>query len=252
MEIVDLSVPIVASPAETPDLLRTEIEFADHAAGADAIGDLFGVGRELLRDGEGWAVETFTRFGTHNSTHVDAPYHYNSTIRGEPAQTIDQLPLSWFFAPGVVLDFHDRDDGDAIDVVDIEAALETTGHLLRALDIVLIRTGRDTFIDEPDYMARGPGVTPEATRWLYEHGVRVMGIDAWGWDRPLWMQAREALASGKPGVFWAAHQTDLAYCQIERVANLSQLPATGFTVACFPLRLVGASAAPARVVALIN
>ena len=120
------------------------------------------------------------------------------------------------------------------------------------VSFVLIRTGRDTFIDEPDYMARGPGVTPEATRWLYEHGVRVMGIDAWGWDRPLWMQAREALASGKPGVFWAAHQTDLAYCQIERVANLSQLPATGFTVACFPLRLVGASAAPARVVALIN
>ena len=47
--------------------MRTEIEFADHAAGADAIGDLFGVGPELLRDGGGWAVETFTRFGTHNS-----------------------------------------------------------------------------------------------------------------------------------------------------------------------------------------
>src|SRR4051812_41121501 len=252
MEIIDLSVPILASPAETPDLLRTEIEFADHAAGADAIGDLFGVGHELLRDGEGWAVETFTRFGTHNSTHVDAPYHYNSTIRGEPAQTIDELPLSWFFAPGVVLDFHDRDDGDAIDVADIEAALELTEHSLGELDIVLIRTGRDTFIDEPDYMARGPGVTPEATRWLYDQGVRVMGIDAWGWDRPLWMQARDALASGKPGVFWAAHQADLAYCQIERLANLSQLPATGFTVACFPLRLVGASAAPARVVAIID
>ena len=244
--------PIVASPAETPDLLRTEIEFADHAAGADAIGELFGVGPELLRDGEGWAVETFTRFGTHNSTHVDAPYHYNSTVRGEPAQTIDELPLSWFFAPGVVLDFRDRDDGDAIDVVDIEAALDAAGHSLRELDIVLIHTGRDAFIDEPDYMARGPGVTAEATRWLYEHGVRVMGIDAWGWDRPLWMQAREALASGRPGVFWAAHQADLAYCQIERLANLVQLPATGFTVACFPLRLVGASAAPARVVAVID
>ena len=232
--------------------MRTEIEFADHAAGADAIGELFGVGPELLRDGEGWAVETFTRFGTHNSTHVDAPYHYNSTIRGEPAQTIDELPLSWFFAPGVVLDFRDRDDGDTIDVVDIEAALETTEHSLRELDIVLIHTGRDAFIDELDYMARGPGVTPEATRWLYEHGVRVMGIDAWGWDRPLWMQAQEALASGRPGVFWASHQTDLAYCQIERLANLAQLPATGFTVACFPLRLVGASAAPARVVAIID
>ena len=29
-----------------------------------------------------------------------------------------------------------------------------------------------------DYMARGPGVTADATRWLFEQGVRVMGIDA--------------------------------------------------------------------------
>ena len=151
-----------------------------------------------------------------------------------------------------MLDFRDRNDGDAIDVGDIEAALETTEHSLRQLDIVLIHTGGDAYIDDPDYMARGPGVTPEATRWLYEHGVRVMGIDAWGWDRPLWMQAREALASERPGVFWAAHQVDLAYCQIERLANLAELPTTGFTVACFPLRLVGASAAPARVVAVID
>ena len=69
----------------------------------------------LLRDGEGWAVETFLRFGTHNSTHVDAPWHYNSTVAGERAQTIDELPLEWFHAPGVVLDFSAREDGDAID-----------------------------------------------------------------------------------------------------------------------------------------
>ena len=49
-----------------------------------------------------------------------------------------------------------------------------------------------------------------------------------------------------------AHQADLAYSQIERLANLDQLPPTGFTVACFPLRLVGGSAAPARVVAILR
>ena len=43
-------------------------------------------------------------------------------------------------------------------------------------------------------MQRGPGVSAEATRWLYDRGVRVMGIDAWGWDRPLHLQAEEALA----------------------------------------------------------
>jgi kynurenine formamidase len=208
----------------------------------------------VLRSRRGcrWAVETFLRFGTHNSTLVDAPYHYNSRIGGEPAQTIDQLPLEWFYAPGVVLDFDGRPDDEVIDVADVESALAAAGHELKPLDIVLIRTGRDAFLAEPDYMARGPGVSAAATHWLYERGVRVMGIDAWGWDRPLWMQAEEAKAKNEPGIFWAAHQADLAYSQIERLANLGELPPTGFTIACFPLRLVGGSAAPARVVAILD
>ena len=82
MEIIDLSAPIVASPEETPEVLRTGIEFSNHAEGAELIQQMFGVGSELLRDGEGWAVDFFTRFGTHNSTHVDAPWHYNSMIDG--------------------------------------------------------------------------------------------------------------------------------------------------------------------------
>ena len=233
------------------DLLRTEIEYAGHAAGADQIQAMFGVGPELLARGEGWAVETFTRLGTHSSTHVDAPYHYNSVIAGKPAQTIDQLPLDWFFRPGVVLDFHERGDGETIEPEDLPGALADAGHELAERDIVLVRTGRDEFYGAEDYMQRGPGVSAEATRWLYERGVRVMGIDAWGWDRPLHLQAEEAVAARRPGIFWAAHQADLAYSQIERLANLEQLPPTGFTVACFPLRLLGGSAAPARVVAIL-
>jgi kynurenine formamidase len=66
------------------------------------------------------------------------------------------------------------------------------------------------------------------------------------------MQAQEALESGEQGVFWAAHQADLPYSQIERLVNLGELPPTGFKVACFPLRVVGGSAAPARVVAILD
>jgi kynurenine formamidase len=252
VRIVDLSAPIEPSPEGTPDILRTEVEYSDHAEGAAAIKTLFGVGPELLRDGEGWANDFFTRFGTHNSTHVDAPWHYNSKIGGKRAQTIDELPLEWFVKPGVVLDFDGREDGHVIDVPDVEAALADAGHELEPLDIVLVRTGCDRWIDQPEYMAHGPGVTGRATEWLFERGVRVMGIDAWGWDRPLWMQAEEAKASGRKGIFWEAHQVDLPYSQIERLVNLDQLPPTGFTVSCLPLPLVGGSAAPARVVAMIG
>jgi kynurenine formamidase len=251
MRFVDLSAPIVQSPVDTPEPLRTDIEFMDHAAGAQQIEALVGVPSQLLRDGEGWAIETFTRFGTHNSTHVDAPWHYNSRIRGERARTIDELPLDWFLGPGVVLDMTAKGDGERIDVEDLDGELGRVGHELAAGDIVLVRTGRDAFLEELAYLALGPAVSAEATRWLYERGVRVMGIDAWGWDGPLHLQAQEALERDAPGIFWAAHQCDLDYCQIERLANLAELPASGFRVACFPLRIAGASAAPTRVVAMV-
>jgi kynurenine formamidase len=251
MRFVDLSAPITSDPPDTPDALRTEIEFAAHEQGARDIEGMLGVRPELLRDREGWAVETFLRFGTHNSTHVDAPWHYNSIVEGAIAKTIDELPLEWFHAPGVVLDFTAKADGDAITTKEIQTELDRTGHELAPLDIVLVRTGRDAAYGRLEYMGLGPGVTADATRWLHGRGVRVMGIDAWGWDRPLWMQAEDAKAAGEPGIFWAAHQVDLSYSQIERLVNLDQLPPTGFTVSCFPLRLVGGSAAPARVVALL-
>jgi len=252
MEIIDLSAPITPSPEGTPEVLRTDIDFQDHADGARVIEELFGVGPELLRNGEGWTNEFFTRFGTHNSTHVDAPWHYNSEIGGTVAQTVESLPLEWFVQTGVVLDFTGREDGEAVTGSDVEKALGAIDHALSPLEIVLIRTGCDEWIDSPEYMAHGPGVTAEATRWLFERGVRVMGIDAWGWDRPLWIQAEEAKRTGEAGIFWKAHQADLPYCQIERMVNLDRLPPTGFTVSCLPLPIVGASAAPARVVAILG
>ena len=251
MRLVDLSAPITPSPPDTPAPLRTDIEFEDHAAGARQAEAVLGVPARLLRQGEGWATETLTRFGTHNSTHVDAPWHYNSRIGGEPAQTIDELPLEWFHSDGVVLDMTGREDGEAVEAEDLERGLRAAGHELKELDIVLVRSGRDEHYGQPDYMARGPGVTADATHWLFERGVRVMGIDAWGWDAPLHLQAEEAKRREEPGVFWAAHQCDLPYSQIERLVNLGSLPPTGFTVSCFPLRIVGASAAPARVVAIV-
>jgi kynurenine formamidase len=251
MAFIDLSAPIAASPAELPDPLRTEIAYSDHAQGARDVETLLGVPPELLRDGEGWAVEEFTRLGTHNTTHVDAPWHYNSTVAGQRAATIDELPLEWFWGPGVVLDMTAKADGEAVTEQDAQAELARIGHELAQGDIVLVRTDRDVFYCEPDYIARGPGVTAAATRWLWERGVRVMGIDAWGWDRPLHLQAAEALERREAGVFWAAHQADIPYCQIERLVNLRALPPTGFTVACFPLKVAGGSAGPARVVAML-
>jgi kynurenine formamidase len=142
----------------------------------------------------------------------------------------------------------------AAGVEDLQAALAGTGHTLQPGDIVLVQTGNDQYWGRREYYDRGPGVSAEATRWLIDEGVRLMGIDAWGWDRPLAQQARDARQSGRNDVFWAAHYVgvDHEYCQIERLANLNALPATGFTVCAFPLKVKGGSAGPARVVAMID
>jgi kynurenine formamidase len=250
-KIIDLSAPIRPSPPGTPDFQRNAVEYFDNQAGAAEIEALYDVPARLLRNGEGWSREVVT-LGTHNVTHVDAPYHYNSVIQGRRAMSIDELPLEWFFGPGVVVDFTDRADGEAIDAPAMEAAIAAARHSLSAGDIVLVHTGRDAFYGRPDYIDRGPGVSAGATEWLYEQGIRVMGIDAWGWDRPLRSQAAEALERDATGVFWEAHQVDLAYSQIERLVGLGELTPTGFTVACFPLPIAGASAAPARVVAILD
>ncbi|HEX3803891.1 MAG TPA: cyclase family protein [Solirubrobacteraceae bacterium] len=250
-QIVDLSHVIKPDPPDLPDFLRSEVTYNPHSVGAGEFEQLLQIDRAMLLREEGPASERLS-IGTHSVTHLDAPYHYNSTIQGKPSETIDELPLEWFFAPGVVVDATGRDDGDAVTLEQMQAGIDAAGHALQPLDIVLVHTGTDRHYGARDYMHHGPGVSPEATVWLWEQGVRVMGIDAWGWDAPLQIQADAARESKAMGVVWAAHQVDLPYSQIERLTNLGALPRTGFTVACFPLKIQRASAAPARVVAIID
>jgi kynurenine formamidase len=252
MRIIDLSAPIAPTQPGAPSFARVEIQRTSHAEGAAQIQDMLGVPARLLRDEEGWAVEEFTKLGTHAVTHVDAPWHYNSTIHGRRAATIDELPLEWFFGDGVVLDMTHKGDGQRVEISDVEAALAHIGQSHCPSNIILVRTGRDAYYDQPDYPLRGPAVSAEATRWLFDRGVRVMGIDAWGWDGPLDRQAKEALAHDRPGIFWAAHQSDLPYAQIERLVNLGALPPSRFKVACFPLKIQGGSAGPTRAVAILT
>jgi kynurenine formamidase len=133
----------------------------------------------------------------------------------------------------------------------VERELDRIQYTLKPLGIVLMYTGRDAFYDREDYFFLACGVTAEDTRWLYEKGIRVMGIDAWGWDMTLQLQAERAIAKNKPGIFWAAYQIDAAYSHMERLVNLAALPACGFRVACFQLRIKGASGASARIVAIL-
>ena len=51
--------------------------------------------------------------------------------------------------------------------------------------IVLIKTGRDIYNGTKDFPDKGTGMSAAATEWLIDQGIKVMGIDSWGWDLPL-------------------------------------------------------------------
>jgi transposase InsO family protein len=74
-----------------------------------------------LPDREGWALERVTL--THNGTHLDAPWHFASTMDGgKRAITIDEVPLEWCFRPGVKLDFRHFADSYVATAADVEAS----------------------------------------------------------------------------------------------------------------------------------
>lgn len=211
-----------------------------------------GIPLDVWPGGLGWATEVVT-IPTHAGTHIDAPAHYGPRADGARARTIDEVPLNWCAGDGVLLDFTGKAAGDGISAEDVSAELARIAYALKPLDIVLVRTDASRFFKEPGYETRHAGLTRGATEYLVDRGVKLIGIDAWGLDRPFdVMLSRHGQGQAR---FWEAHLLgrEKEYCQIEKLCNLSDIPcATGFTVLALPIKLAEASAGWARVVALVD
>ena len=228
------------------------IEYTDHKATIDLSIRRFGLGAEYWRDGLGWSQETVS-LSTHSGTHIDAPYHYAPVSGGRPARTIDEVPLRWFFGDGVLLDMRDVEKEKGIVEADIRQKLADVGHQLRAGDIALIYTGAAQLFGTAGYDQMHVGMRESATKYLVDFGVKLIGIDAWGFDRPLSLMVRDALA-GDRSQLWEAHYYGATneYSQIEKLVRLDTLPVnSGFLVVALPVKISRASGAWARVVALV-
>lgn len=251
--IVDLSKEIRDNPND-PFFMRVKIKHHRHWKARWLVRALGLPFRLFPNSFAGWADDTITRMGVHSTTHIDAPWHYGpELLDGRPAAAIDDMPLDLCFGPGVKFDMRHKADGEEIGVADMEASLAASGAKLEAGVIALIETGRDRFQGLPDYWKRGTGMSAAATEWLIDRGVCVMGIDQWGWDLPFHEQIRKAKETNDGTMFWQGHLVGRRkpYWQMEQLRGLDQLPDHGFDVAVFPLRLKGASAAPARVVGFL-
>lgn len=253
--IVDISVPLQAGIASDPPGMLPAIDYRSHADTAAQVTEYFpGLKPEDLPDSEGWAIE-YCKITTHNGTHLDAPWHFASTQDGgKPAMTIDEVPLEWCFQPGVKLDFRHFEDGYVATGADVEAELERIGHELKPLEIVLINTAAGARYGSDDYVPSGCGMGREATLYLTSRGVRITGTDAWSWDAPFVHTARRYAQTHDAGIIWEGHKAgrEIGYCHIEKLHNLDRLPATGFMVSCFPVKIHKASAGWTRAVAIFE
>jgi len=253
MKIVDLSKTIRYNAGD-PFFMKVKVKHKPHKKAKWLIRYLGLPFKLWPKNFTGWADDEIKKMGVHSTTHLDAPWHYSPTSEGKRAKTIDEVPLEWCFGPGVVIDMKHKEDFDAITKDDVMSFLKNENITLEPGMIVLIKTGRDKLMGTKEFFEKGTGMSAEATRWLIDQGIKVMGIDQWGWDLPLPHLIKEAKRTNNPELFWEAHMVghDQEYCHMEQLTNLDALPYRGFKVAAFPLKIEGASAGPCRVVAIMD
>jgi kynurenine formamidase len=256
-ELVDLSIGLEPGAASEP--WPPEVEYFDHADGAQLLSEnLQGLGHDVAAedfpDEEGLAWEEVHAI-PHTGTHLDAPWHYGPESDGDPAMTIDEVPLEWCRGNAVVLDVRDMAPGAEITPDDVDSRLDALDHELRPGELVFLQTGADELWGSAEYLQRFPGMGAEATAHLVEQGVRVIGTDAYGFDKPFAEMGERFVDSADEGELWPAHFAgrEVPYCQIEKMADLDRLPRrTDVPVVCFPVSIEGASAGWVRPVAMFE
>ncbi len=181
--------------------------------------------------------------GDHVGTHVDSLRHMRADAPGP-----EGIPLEYCYGDGVVLDFSDKPVGYGITAADCEAELKRIGYRLKPLDIVLVKTGASRYNKELRYLTDHCGMTGESTEWLLDQGIKMVGIDAPTWDRPV-----KSMFETKQ--FWPGHLVMLEreYYHLENLANLDAIPRPfGFKVSVLPIKWKGTTAAPVRAVAILD
>lgn len=264
MQIIDLSLPIDEKAFEVH---HVEIERVSHKEGVDKFNRVimgktlkgklqYLLGKRILKkedlpDEEFLSLEV-VHSPVHIGTHLDYSFHYGSKSEGRPSKTAEEIPLEWCYCDGVKLTFTHKKPNEVITAQDIEEALKKIQYTLKPQDIVLLHTAADKFYGSPKYFSDYPGVDVSAIDYLLDRGIKIFGVDTMGIDRPYRFMLKEFLEEKKP--LYPAHfyGRKREFIHIERLAHLENIPATGFKIICFPIKIKGTGAAWSRVTAILE
>jgi kynurenine formamidase len=267
MRFIDLSLPIDDTLVETH---AATIDRISHAAGVEHFNEVvmakqpagkerFAKGERVAEPGEIPDAEMLSleivHASVHMGTHVDAPFHYGSKSAGARAKRIADVPLEWCYGDGVVLDFTSMKYPQNITGPDVITALKKISYSLKPGDIVLIHTGGDAALGTPDYVNKYVGMMPNALTYILDQGIKMLGIDTIGLDRPCFEMFKEFLDAKDKEKIWPCHflGRKREYCHMERMGNLGAIPRPfGFKVACFPVKVKDAGAGWTRAVAMLE
>lgn len=235
--LIDLSMPVHNDMVVFPRVVRPSIAlFETWAEFATRIG--------AAEYGANWLTASYMMVtGDHVGTHIDARKHMLAEAPGP-----DGIPLEYCYGDGVLLDFTDKPIGHFITAQEVQDQLKRIGYTLKPLDIVLIHTGAGKINHTQEYLTNHCGMAGEATEWLIEQGIKVMGIDAPTFEAPVKTMFEQKR-------FWESHMVMMhkEYYHLENMAHFDQIPRPfGFKVCVFPIKWVGTTAAPVRAVAIFE
>lgn len=235
--LIDLSMPVHNDMVTFPRIVKPTLEmYETWEEFAERIG--------AAQYGATWLTASYrVELSDHVGTHMDALRHLRADAPGP-----EGIPLEYCYGDGVVLDFRHKAKGEGISAGEVQDALRRINYTLKPLDIVLIMTGASSYNREDRYLTDHSGMTGEATLWLIDQGIKMMGTDAITFDPPVW-----AMFERKQ--FWEAHRVMLEheYYHLENLANLDQIPRPhGFTISVFPIKWVNTTAAPVRAVTILD
>ena len=171
----------------------------------------------------------------HVGTHVDAFRH-----TGPDGASIDAMPLELFMGKAVCFDLRHIPDLGEIGVADMETAESRAGVTVDG-HIVLLCTGfHARHYPSLDAVWKNPLLSVEATRWLFDRGSKMHGVEGPSTDRPT-------------DDNFAQHRLcrDLGISHWEWLVNLEALLGQGeFQFFGVPLKFKGGSGSPVRAFAI--